>query len=285
MFLDDMKADLRSAGKAVGTVKAYVGAVRGLFEWRANEDAKTTTIAEIRAYFEELSELGYSASSMKQRMAGIRFLFAVTLGQPEKVAWLQWPRQRSKLPEVLSGTEVLRTIAAVESPKIRALLATMYGAGLRISEACALEVGDIMHSRGVIHVRCGKGGKPRLAPLGNEVYAILREYWRVHRPAIPLLFPDETGKQPISPRVVQYALKDAVKKSGIGKHVTSHVFRHSFATHLLELGTDIRVIQQLLGHASVSTTQRYTRVAGPTIAKVLTPLDALKTDEGKRRLG
>jgi integrase/recombinase XerD len=285
MVLDDYLSDMESAGLAIGTRKAYLSAVHGFIAYWGREDVENAPLSVVRAYLKSVREQGCGASVTKIAMAALRFLFSVTLGQTEKVSWIQWPTPQQKLPVVLSGSEVERLLAAVDDDKSRTALTLIYNSGVRVSEACNLKVTNIDKLRGVILIEHGKGDKQRMVPLGNELYGKLRHYWWTHRPAQPYLFPDESGCKPISPRVVQYALQQAVKKTGIFKRVTPHVLRHSFATHLLELGNDLRVIQVLLGHAWVTSTQIYTHVSQTTIAQVVTPLDALQTPEGKKKLG
>jgi len=196
--------------------------------------------AEIRSYFDQArGDDGRSNAWLKLQMAGVRFLFAVTLGHPERVAWIQWPRHHAPLPTVPSGEEIQRLLAALSSPLYRAVAMTMYGAGLRISEACALEVTDIDSTRGLIHVRNGKGRRERFVMLGETLLRALRSYWAANRPPRPYLFPGPDARKPIEPHSVRNAVAAAAITSGLGKRVTPHVLRHSFATHLLELGTDV----------------------------------------------
>jgi integrase/recombinase XerD len=277
---DAMKADLARAGYSKRTQQLYAeAAVR--FLRRFPGPVERLGIEQVREYVAELETRGVSASTRKVEMAGIRFFFATTLGRPEVVAWMRWPRQKPMLPVVLAGTEVEALLGAVSSPLYRAVITTMYAAGLRISEACALQLEDIDSKRGVIRVRCGKGGQSRYVMLGERLLLLLRGYWAANRPPAPFLFPGPDGRQPVDPRSVREAVAAAVQRAGLKKRVTPHLLRHSFATHLVELGTDIRVIQHLLGHASIRSTQHYTQVARPTVARARTPHDVLGTDEAK----
>lgn len=277
-----MESDLARAYKSPGTRTHYFGAAKHFVRClrRPPEEAGQ---AEIRGYF-ELFE-GCSASTKKVQMAGVRFLYAVTLGRPEEVAWMRWPRQAAPLPVVLSGEEIQRLLEAISAPMYRAIALVMYGAGLRISEACALEVGDIDGKRGLLHVRHGKGDRPRYTMLGERLYQSLRAYWAANRPPLPLLFPGPDPRKPIDPRSVREAIKAATITSGLQKRMTPHVLRHSFATHLHELGTDIAKIQPLLGHASLRSTMRYVHVSRAAIASVQSPLDALGTPGAKEKIG
>jgi site-specific recombinase XerD len=158
---------------------------------------------------------------------------------------------------------------------------TTYGAGLRIGETCSLEIGDIDSKRMVIRIRDGKGGRDRYAMLGDRLLEGLREYFRLVRPAGPHLFPGERPGTAVSPDSVRAVLKKAVVKAGITKHVTPHILRHTFATHILEAGVDIRTIQALLGHRSIRTTQIYAQVSTDTIRRTKSPLDLLGTKKGE----
>jgi integrase/recombinase XerD len=173
---------------------------------------------------------------------------------------------------------VLRVLQGIELLKYRVFCALLYGTGLRINEACRLETTDIDAARGVIHVRQGKGAKDRLVGLSESLLALLRRYWSHERPAAPLLFASRTGGR-FNPNVVREALADAAKHAGIPKRVTPHTLRHCFATHLVEHGIELRVIQALLGHKSISSTTRYTRVSAGLIAKTKSPLDLLPNDK------
>ena len=279
-----MRGDLETGGYALGTRKAYVAAATRLVE-RFRRPPEQVGQKEIRTYFDAARRAKRSASWLKIEMAGVRYLFGVTLARPEEVAWMRWPRQLSPLPVVLSGQEVVTLLGAISSPLYRAVAMTMYGAGLRISEACALQVGDIDAARGLIHVRRGKGGRARYVMLGEKLLIALRTYWAANQPPKPYLFPGPDPRMAIEPRSVRAAMAAAVATSGLTKRITPHVLRHSFATHLLETGTDIRVIQRLLGHRSIRTTMLYTQVSRAHLAKTTSPLDVLLSPEGKKKLG
>lgn len=175
---------------------------------------------------------------------------------------------------VLSQDEVLRFFEAIPSLKHRAILMTAYAGGLRISEVTNLQVTDIDSQRMVIHVRQGKGRKDRYVMLSPQLLPLLRAYWKARRPT-NWLFPGRDPSRPISIRMVQIACQQARAEAGLKKQVTVRSLRHSFATHLLEAGTDVRTIQILLGHRSLQSTARYTHVSSTTIRAALSPLDAL----------
>lgn len=270
---DRMKQDLELGGYARGTTQQYLAAAAHFAAYFKRPPERLGQ-PEVRRYVEHLVEkrkLG--ASALKIHLAGIRFLYARTLGRPAVVAWMSWPRQPAKLPVVLSRGEVEALLAAMSNPMFRAVAMVMYGAGLRISEACALEVTDIDAGREVIHVRLGKGKRERYVMLGKVLLLALRTYWAATRPPLPYLFPGDDPRIPVTPDRVRRALRSAVEACALRKRVTPHVLRHSFATHLLEAGTDVRVIQALLGHASIRTTMRYTQVSRAHLAKTKSPLD------------
>jgi integrase len=181
------------------------------------------------------------------------------------------------LPVVLSADEVVRFLEAVPSLKARAALTTAYAAGLRAAEAASLKVADIDSGRMVIRVEQGKGGRDRYVMLSPQLLAILRSYWRLARPG-HWLFPGRDGEHPINPTVLHAACRSACAAAGLNKRVTVHTLRHSFATHLLESGTDIRIIQALLGHRNVNTTARYAHVATSTIRGTPSPFDRLRLE-------
>lgn len=229
---------------------------------------------EVRQWVRHLMGQGLSTQRLRQHFAALRFLYGKTLGRPAETAFLSWPKDIEKLPVVLSEQEVHRLLDALEKPRFRVFFTTMYAAGLRISETCRMQTGDIDAGRGVIHVRKGKGGKERLVMLSPRLLVILRAYWKLARPPAPWLFTGRTGR-PIAAEVARKALARATAAAKLDKKVTPHVLRHSFATHLLEAGTDLRVIQVLLGHNSIRATTRYTRVSAAMITKTKSPLERL----------
>jgi len=214
-----------------------------------------------------------------QARLALQFFYRVTLGRDWVVAGLARPKAPKKLPVVLSQDEMARFLDALQNPKHRALLMTAYAAGLRLSEVVGLRVEDIDSARMVIHVRQGKGHKDRVVMLSPRLLTVLREYWAIDRPR-PYLFPGCQPDQPISPRTVQLVCQRALKASGLSKHVHMHTLRHSFATHLLESGTDLRTIQVLLGHQSFSTTARYLHITTATLTSTRSPFDELEPPSG-----
>lgn len=278
---DQMLEDLQLRDYARRTCKHYVDCVRAFVAYhrRPPQQMGELEIRQFLMYLVETKKVG--PATRKMHVAGIKFLYEVTLRRPEVVAAIPWPKVTHGIPEILSGTEVAKLLDAVDAVKHRAVIMTAYGAGLRISEVCSLNVDDIDSQRMMIRVRHGKGNQARYVPLPERVLFLLRRYWVTERPKKPWLF---AGKQigcPVSEASVRYHLRDAAKKTGLTKRVTPHVLRHTFATHLLELGTDVRVIQMLLGHRSIRTTVRYTRVTNRLIGTTMSPVDVLGTPKQK----
>jgi site-specific recombinase XerD len=207
-------------------------------------------------------------------LCALLFVFRRTLGKPEFVSFIKLRRRYSKLPVVLSHKEVHALLNAIEHRRFQAVAMVMYGTGMRVREAIRLTVRDIDAERGVIQIPRGKGGKPRQVQLSACLYQWLRQYWDRERPPAPYLFANQQGQLP-SNNTMQKVLRLAAEQAGIRKRVTPHVLRHCFATHLLEEGTDVRVVSALLGHASISTTARYTHVTRKLVRQTPSPLDLL----------
>ena len=238
---------------------------------------------EVRGFLQHLLTVRkMRPPGLKSYVAALKFLYARTLNRPEVVAWLPWPRVRSELPVVLDPAEVKELLVAMEPPLFRALLVTTYATGLRIFEACALRMEDLDSQRGVILIR-GKGGRERYVPLSKKLLDILRRYFHRQRPKGPWLFPGPRSGQHVSPHLVRAHLRRAMAKTTIKKRVTPHVLRHSFATHLLEAGVELRVVQALLGHVSIRTTVRYTRVSTKLIRELIDPLEIIEKPQDEAR--
>jgi integrase len=271
---EKMKADLKLRQYSPRTEKSYLYYAARFVRHFGRAPAQMGK-TEIRQFLLALQERGESACSLKLYVAGIRFLYAVTLERPAEVEHIPWPRVAWKLPAVVSRAEVEALLGKIEPLVCRMVVMTAYGTGLRISEALSLETRDIDGKAGIIHVRRGKGGRPRLVMLPRRLLETLREYWRLARPPGPLLFPGQDRSKPLCPDTVRRAVHSAASALGIERRVTMHTFRHSFATHLLESGEDLRTIQVLLGHRSIRNTTRYLQVSTQHLARVTSPLDAL----------
>lgn len=280
-----MIEDMHIRGLGEKTQKAHIRNVKH-FAAFLGRPPDTATPEDLRAYQLRMTNDGVSASTYNVRIISLRFLFSVTCGREEMKRYMQFHRKPRKLPIVLSVEEVATLLAAVPGPglKYRAALGISYGAGLRASEVCNLKVKDIDSQRMLIHVDDGKGGRDRKAMLAPSLLVLLREYWRESRPE-GWLFPGKPKIMPLSPRQLNRAFTSAKHMAGISKPATLHTLRHSFATHLLEANTDVRVIQVLLGHAKLTTTARYTHVATKMILSTVSPFEHMKLlqDETLRR--
>lgn len=240
----------------------------------------TASADDLRRFQVEQREAGVPVPTMNSIVSALRFLFTYTLDRPDlarKLVRLAHPR---RLPVVLSRDEVARLLNATTCLKHQAALSVAYGAGLRVAEVSALKVGDVDSERMLLRVERGKGGQPRNAMLSTDLLALLRQWWKVGRQQGVMhrdgwLFPGQHALKPISTRQLHRIVVEAAQAADIAKRVGPHTLRHSFATHLLEDGTDIRVIQVLLGHAKLDNTAFYTKVATRTVRAVVSPLDKL----------
>jgi len=271
-----MIEDMSVRNLSPATQRSYVYAV-AKFSRFFGRSPDRLGLEDVRTYQVHLVAGGISWPALNQTVCALRFFYGVTLKQSDVPERIPYARQPRKLPVVLSADEVVRFLEAVPSLKSRTALTTAYATGLRASEVASLKVADIDSGRKVIRVEHGKGGKDRYVMLSPQLLGILRTYWRLARPT-SWLFPGRQEDRPIDPQVLHAACRSACAAAGLDKHVTVHTLRHSFATHLLEDGTDIRIIQVLLGHASLSTTARYAQVATHTIGRTASPLDRLQVE-------
>lgn len=268
-----MLEDLRLGGYSSATTELYVSSVAAFAKYHKRSPALCGR-EEVRSWALHLQAKGLSASGVRLHLFGLKFFYTRTLGRPETVADLPLPKLRKTSPVVLSCAEVHALLDALVTPRMRMFFTLVYATGLRLREACALETRDIQKQRGVIHVRHGKGGVERFVTLGPRLYSLLRAYYSEVRPAPPWLFSGRSGKA-LNPDVAIKAMVVARRVAAIEKRVSTHTLRHSFATHLLEQGTDLRVIQVLLGHSSLQTTTTYTHVSSKLVADVQSPLELL----------
>jgi integrase/recombinase XerD len=268
-----MIEDMTIRNLAPATQQSYVRAV-AKFSRHFGRSPARLGVEEIRAYQLHLASQGVAWASLNLTVCALRFFYGVTLGSAEMPELIAYARAPRKLPVILSGEEVVRFLEAVPGLKSRVALTTAYATGVRLSEVVALKVGDIDNKRMVIRIEQGKGGKDRYAMLSVRLLGILRAYWWLTRPP-GWLFPGRNPERPINSKMLAAACRAACAAAGLHKHVTVHTLRHSFATHLLESGTDLRIIQVLLGHNHLSTTALYTQVATSTIANTTSPLDRL----------
>lgn len=271
-----MQHDLVVRGMSPRTQETYLAAVKGLAQhYRQRPDALSAQ--QVEGYIRHLIEQRHLApNSVRIAVCGLRFFHTVTLKRPAFT--LPLPKGVKKLPEVLSREEVGRLLASTATLRERALLMATYGGGLRVSEVVRLRVGDIDAQRGMLRVEQGKGRKDRYTLLGPRLLAELRHYWQVYRPAQPWLFPQRSKPVPLDPTTAQKMYYAAKQRAGITKAGGIHALRHAFATHLLEAGTDLPTLQQLLGHDSVTTTMRYVQVTQKRVTAQGSPLDSLPLD-------
>ena len=269
-----MLDDLSLRNLSPETQRNYVHYIANFAKY-FNTSPENLGVESIREYqLHLIEERKLSPASVNCFTAAAQFLYTTTLELPWSRA--HFPRQHvpGKLPVVLSPTEVAIFFSHIGVIKFRAALMTCYGAGLRISEVVHLRVEDIDSSRMLIHVRQGKGAKDRYTMLSPKLLELLRLYWRFQRPP-EWLFPAIKPTKHIHVSTLQQVCREAAHLAGFSKRVTAHTLRHSFATHLLENGTDTRIIQSLLGHARIDTTAHYTAVTRKTVATTASPLDAL----------
>jgi len=274
---DQMKMDMELKNYSLRTMETYLGCVRG-FAAYYGKSPEVMDRNEIRNYlYYLLKEKKASQSAINQAYSALKFLYQTTLRREWDSLKIPRCKMRKRLPVVLSDQEVERLFSATRNLKHRAILMTIYSGGLRLSEATQLRVSDIDSERMTIKVR-GKGDKDRYTLLGRRTLEILRIYWKVHQP-VDWLFASRRLDQPLSHSTVQKAFKEALRRSGIKKRASVHTLRHSFATHLLEAGTDLYHIQRLLGHTTPSTTTVYLHVARKDLGRIVSPIDLLHEPE------
>jgi integrase/recombinase XerD len=275
---DRMEADLTLAGYTPATREHYLLYAR-LYTKHFRRSPEEMGEPEVRAYLLHLiEERKLSHTTVRVARSALKFLYEKTLHRPVEVEHLPLIRRPHRLPEVLSGTEVNAILEAISSPKYRAIIMALYAGGLRVSEGCRLRPEDIDSKRMLIRVQAGKGNRDRYTILSTRLLEHLRDYFRIFRPKV-WLFPGRTPAGHVSRKSVQRVLQSVLATSGINKHVSPHTLRHSFATHLLECGTDVAVIQALLGHGSLRATEVYTHVSLEHLGRIKSPLDLLGTEE------
>jgi site-specific recombinase XerD len=282
-MIEDMTARKLSPATQTGHIRACRRLAA--FLGRSPESAVPD---DVRRFQVHLAESGVSISNRNRTMTGLKFLFRVTLRRLDLANEIYHLREPQRLPKVMSPDEAKRLLVMAKSLKTRALLSLAYGCGLRAGEVVRLKAGDIDSQNRIIRVVQGKGRKDRQVMLSPELLALLRDWWQVrptrHDQGVPpnerWLFPGRRAGRHTTTRHLSRLFHEAVAAAGITKPVTLHCLRHSFATHLLERGTDIRHIQALLGHDKLDTTARYTRVATGTISAIESPLDLLSGPGG-----
>ena len=274
-----MRREMRLRNYSRGTIKVYLQHMSDFTRFHGRSPAELGT-DDVRRYLLHLAEIkGASASYRNQAVSALKFFYGRVLRRPLVIGELPRPKKDHRLPAVLSQNEVARLLGAVRNLKHRAILMLVYSSGLRVGEVVRLRARDIDAERRMIHVRGGKGRKDRCTVLSAVALDILRIYCRIYRPGA-WLFPGGREGSHLSARSIQNVVAAARRRAGIAKPFSTHALRHSFATHLLEAGTDLRYIQELLGHKSARTTQIYTHVSRRDLARIVSPLDRLAGGRG-----
>ena len=282
---EKMQEDLQLHGLSNLTQNLYIRAVRQLAEYYRKSPDQITE-EELRQYFLYLkNDKQYAPSTLTVALCGIRFFYERTLQREMPILELMRSPVPQRLPVVLTIEQVQRVLGCVHMPGVRVCLSTIYACGLRIQEGVYLQVQDIEASQEILHIRNGKGDKERNVPLPPKILDLLRKYWKVHRNP-KWLFPSrrptpyrlDQASNPMTVRAVQRGFQAALKESGVQKAATVHTLRHSYATHLLEAGVGLRVIQAYLGHVSPRTTSIYTHITPKTNEKVLQTLNQILPD-------
>jgi integrase/recombinase XerD len=273
--LSQFRDEMQLRGLSPLTQQAYERCVKKFFQY-VGCPVTRVGVKQTKAFLLHLErKQGLSAMTRNQYAAALRFLFVATLDKQWARDSIPNAREPKKLPEVLSGSEVMRLLGGFDSPTQKTVALLGYGAGLRVSEAVSLQVGDIDSERGVIHVRYGKGGKAREVALGESLLVGLRKYWVICRPRGKYLFPGREPGGHMTRMAFNKALRKAAGKASIDKKVSPHTLRHSYATHMIESGVDLRSVQLLLGHGSIQSTARYIHLTHARMQSLKSPLDAL----------
>lgn len=271
-----MLDDMAMRNMSPNTMKVYTYAVANFSAFHQRSPDKLG-VEHVRAYRLHLIARGLKPTSINPIIGALRFFYGTTLGRKDMIEEMPFARKDDALPAVLTQEQVVQLLRAEPNLKMRTAFMTIYAAGLRVSEAVALTVADIDSARMAIRIRRAKGSKDRYVMLSEQLLTILRAYWKQTRPP-HWLFPGPDPSKPVTTRSLQRTFRWAADRAGLDVSVTVHTLRHSFATHLLEQGVDIRVIQDLLGHRQITSTTRYARVALNIIGKIQSPLESLNFD-------
>lgn len=279
--LAEVRKEMRLRNYSHKTIKTYLSCLRQFTRYFPGRDIKEITSAEIRSYL--LHVIGkevLSAATINQVINALRFLYVEVYGQPMVLEDVPRPAKERRLPDILSEEEVMRILDAVTNTKHKTVLMLIYSAGLRVGESVRVKLYDVDEERQMIFLRGAKGKKDRYTVLSQVLVRQLKNYITEYRPR-EFLFEGAGGRSHLSERSVQHVFGRAIAAAGISKPVSVHSLRHSFATHLLEAGTDLRYIQELLGHNSSKTTEIYTHVSRRSIGRIISPLDRAIRPEQK----
>jgi site-specific recombinase XerD len=270
--IEKFKQFLRSKRYSESTIATYSEALKSFLVFFRDKPTAEITNSDVIIYNNEyILKNNLSASYQNQTINAIKLFFKIIHDSKMVTEELHRPKNAKTLPNVLSKEEALRLIELTSNLKHKTLLALIYSAGLRISEAINMKITDIDSQRMLIHVKNAKGKKDRYTLLSTKVLGLLKEYYTIYKPKT-FLFEGQSGEQ-YSSRSAQAVLHQSAKKAGITKQISLHTLRHSFATHLLENGTDLRYIQDLLGHSSPKTTMIYTHVSSTSLKNIINPFD------------
>jgi integrase/recombinase XerD len=271
---DKMEQDLVLCGRSAATQESYLRYARMFVTYLGRSPTHASNADVRRWLLHLLRDKKYKPATVNTAIGALRFLFGTTLQRPEVMHGVHSVRKDHPAPDVLSGSEVGRLLEHAPSLKHKTLFMLMYGAR-------HLQVADVDSRRMVLHVRRTKNHYDRVLPLSERTLSTLRQYYREARLKGPLLFAGRKGDVPITRNAINFAMRRAVDAAGLNKRVHPHLLRHSFATHLLEMGTDLRTVQILLGHRSLQSTARYTHLSEARRANLKSPLDLLGTEEGR----
>jgi site-specific recombinase XerD len=273
-YINDFRNLLSIKRYSYRTIKAYANAIQVFLSAFPGREPTEIKISEIEKFINsKVIDKNISQSYQKVLVSAIKMFFNDLLRKNYQLNYLFPDRYERKLPDVLDKSEVQQIIQSIQNLKHQAIISLIYSAGLRLNEVINMKLNDIDSKRMLIKVRQGKGKKDRYVMLSEKMLFLLREYYKTYKPKEYLFEGQKGGKY--SARSVQSIFQQALHQSGINKKASVHTLRHSFATHLLESGTDIRVIQQLLGHSSIKTTQVYTQISNASISRIKSPLDTL----------
>lgn len=266
LFLTEKTLQLRNYSRR--TVQSYCSCLRRYFEFKG-KNLRWIDLDSIETFIRNLQKQDYAPQTVALHLNAIKYYYREVVKSPFKID-LHCPKRSKKIPVILTKEEVIRLIESIRNPKYRLLIALTYSAGLRVGEAIRVRVGDVDLSGNFLTVRQGKGKKDRVTIFSEKLADVLKSYMSFADANAYLIMSEHGGR--LAERTAQKIFRDALQKAGIKKEATFHSLRHSFATHLLENGVDIRYVQKLLGHENIRTTQLYTQVTDMALAKIKSPL-------------
>lgn len=276
-LLKKLEIELKIKGYTKATIKTYKAHNLDFLKF-VNKSPLEIITEDVKAYQASLTEKETKPSSIVLKLSAIKFLFHEILEHEIITKKIKYPKSHKKIPDALTKEEVQKLFSVIENPKHRLLLEFMYGSGLRVGECVKFKIYDLNLDDNTAKVRGGKGNKDRMIILSQKITSKIKEYIKDRENKTDYLFPAKGSDKPMTIRMAQKIIEKAAKDAGFKKRVYCHILRSSFATHLLEAGTSIRVIQTILGHSSISTTERYTKVSTEMLKKVKSPLDSFNEE-------